>query len=438
MKKVLVLGAGRVSRPCVQHLLKEEDLKVVVVDQSLENAQQAVAGHPRGEAHALDIKETDSLIEQSNLVISLLPSFLEGQVIKKCIEHNTSVIFPNYISSAIKEQDSKAKEAGITVLSEVGLDPGIDHMSAVKIIDEVKAKGGQVVRFASWCGGLPAPEAATEPVRYKFSWSPEGAISASERPAQFLKEGKEINIPGSELMQNYALMQVMGCGWFEEYPNSDSLTYIDIYDIPGVKDIYRGTLRYPGWCELIAGLRKMNLFDTEPENMQNSSYLDLVLKQIGASKNRAIAPELAEYLGIQEYSLVIKNIQWLGLLDESPVPFELASAKEVLADLLLKKLKFEADERDLVVMRHEFEVEYPDGTSDHITSTLVEYGQPGGDSAMARTTGLPVAIAAKLLVREEFKETGIQLPVDQRLYKPALEELEEQGIVLEEVYTKKT
>ncbi len=435
MKKILVLGAGRVSRPCVQHLLQEEDLKVVVVDQSLENAKQAVAGHPRGEAYALDIKEADSLVGESDLVISLLPSFLEGEVIKKCIDHKTSVIFPNYISPELKEQDNKAREAGITVLGEVGLDPGIDHMSAVKIIDEVKEKGGRVVRFASWCGGLPAPEAATEPVRYKFSWSPEGTISASERPARFLKEGKEINVPGSELMTKYSFKQVPGCGWFEDIPNSDSLAYIDIYDIPDVKNIYRGTLRYPGWCEMIAALRKMNLLDTEEENGGNISYLDLVLKKIGASNKSAIDRKLAAYLGVREYSLVIKKIQWLGLLDENPVPFKKASAREILSDLLLKKLKFEENERDLVVMRHEFDVEYPGGNSEHITSTLVEYGDPGGDSAMARTTGLPVAITAKLLVKGKYKEAGIKLPVDQNLYKPALEELAKQGITLEEEYT---
>jgi len=435
MKKVLVLGAGRISRPCIQHLLKEPDLNVVVVDQLLENAQKAIAGHPRGEAQSLEIQELDPIIKQSDLVISLLPPFLEREVVEKCITNKTSVIFPNYISPEIKELSNKIKDAGITVLGEVGLDPGIDHMSAVKIIDQVKDKGGKVLQFGSWCGGLPAPEAATEPIRYKFSWSPEGAISASERPARYTKEGIEISITGNDLMKNYSLKKVPECGWFEDYPNSDSLPYVDIYNIPEVKSIYRGTLRYPGWCETIASLHKMNMFDTRVENVENIPYLDFVLKKIGASKNRNVTLELADHLGIQEYSLVIKNIQWLGLLDENTIPFKRASAKDILADILLKKMKFEKNERDLVVMHHEFDVEYQDGNKNHITSTLIEYGYPEGDSAMARTTGLPIAITAKLIVQEEFKEIGVHLPVDKKLYKPVLRELEELGITLKEKYT---
>ncbi len=434
MRNVLVFGAGRVGGPCIRHLLKEPDLGVVVVDRVLENAQKAIAGHSRGEAHSLDLHETDHLIKNADLVVSLLPRSLDVFIIKKCIENKTSIIFPNFISSEINDLDHQAREAGITVLGETGLDPGIDHMSAMKIIDAVKEKEGKIIKFSSWCGGLPAAEAANEPIRYKFSWSPEGAIDASECPARYLDCGKEVNITGKDLMKNYSFKYLPDCGWFEEYPNSDAMFYIDIYNIPEASSIYRGTLRYPGWCETIAGLNKMGLFNDNKQDINSSSYRDYTCKLIGSPKTTNTAFALAEYLGVQEYSLVVKNIHWLGFFDENPIALSRASAKDILADLLLKKLEFGNNERDFVAMLHEFDVQYPDGRREQVTSTLSEYGEPGGDSAMARTTGLPIAIAAKLIINKKFKGPGIQFPVDKNIYKPVLKELEELGIKMKEDY----
>ncbi len=434
MKKVVVFGAGRIAAPCVRHMLKDPDLQVVVVDKVIENAQKIIANHPGGEAVSLDLQDADNLIDEADLVVSLLPRFLDLQVINKCIEHKTSLVFPNFLSPEIKDLDQKAKEAGITVLGEIGLDPGIDHMSAVKVIDEIKEKGGAVKKFSSWCGGLPAPDAANEPVRYKFSWSPEEAIEACTCPARFQKQGKEINISGSELMKHYSFKNVAGCGWFEEYPNSDAIFYIDIYGIPEVDTIYRGTFRYPGWCETIACLYEVGMFDTRVEDVGNMTYKEYICKRIGLSSNENIARALAEYLGVREYSVVIKNIEWLGFFNNEPLPFEQAAAKEILSDLLLKKLSYGKGERDLVVMVHEFDVLQPGGKAGRITSTLVEYGEPDGDSAMARTTGLPVAIAAKIIVRGKYGKPGVQIPVDRELYRPVLKELEELGIYLKDTY----
>ncbi len=435
MKNVLIFGAGRIAGPCVRHLLQEPDLNLVVVDRILENAQNALAGHPRGEAQALDLQETDYLIKKADLVVSLLPRSLDVSVIKKCLENKTSVVFPNFISPAIQELDNQIREAGITALGEVGLDPGIDHMSAMKIIDQVKEKGGKVLKFSSWCGGLPAPDAALEPLRYKFSWSPEGVIEASACPAKYLNYGKAISVAGNDLMKNYTFKYVPECGWFEEYPNSDALFYIDIYNIPEVTSIYRGTFRYPGWCETIACLYKMGMFNDNKKDIENISYRDFTCKLLGAHEETSVNRALAEYLGVQEYCLVIKNIQWLGLCEENTIPLTRASAKDILADVLLKKLQFGKNERDLVVMLHEFDVQYPDGKEEQIISTLIEYGRPGGDSAMARTTGLPLACAAKLILKNEFKEVGVQLPVDRKIYKPVLKELEELGITMKDSYS---
>ena len=435
MKNVLVLGAGRIAGPCVGHMLKDPDLKVTVVDKVFENAEKIINDHPRGEAVALDLKETDYLIEQADLVVSLLPRFLDLYVLKKAIAGKTDLVFPNFLSPEIKELDQKAREAGVTVLGEIGLDPGIDHMSAVKIINEIKEKGGKVKQFSSWCGGLPAPEAANDPVRYKFSWSPEEAIEACICPARFLDRGKEVNIPGGELMKNYSFKEVAGYGWFEEYPNSDAIFYIDVYGIPETDSIYRGTFRYPGWCETIACLNEMGLFDDQVGNVENMTYLDYICRIVGISKEMNIKKALAEYLGIQDYSTAIKNIEWLGLFKDNLLPFRKASAKEILSDLMLDKLSFGKEERDIVVMLHEFDIRDAGGKRGRITSTLVAYGEPEGDSAMARTTGLPVAVAAKKIAKGEYKKPGIHIPVDKTLYEPVLEELEGLGIRMTDNYS---
>jgi len=430
MKNVLVFGAGRIAGPCVRHLLEEPDLKVVVVDQVLENALKVINNHPRGKAVSTDLRDTDELIKSADLVVSLLPRSLDLYVIKKCLEFKKSLVFPNFLSPEINELEQRAREAGIMVLGEIGLDPGIDHMSAVKIIDQVKAKGGKITSFSSWCGGLPAPEATNEPLRYKFSWSPEGAIEASACPARFMQNGKEVNITGADLMKHYSFKMVPGCGWFEEYPNSDAIFYIDVYGIPEVESIYRGTFRYPGWCETIACLNQIGLFGDQQEDLENWSYLDYICQLTGTSASEDISGALAAYLGIRDYSLAIKNIEWLGLLDQKPLPFDRASAKEILSDLLLKKLSYGEGERDLVVMLHEFDIQYQDGKEERITSTLVEYGEPEGNSAMARTTGLPVAAAARLIVTGQYCEPGIHIPVDKKIYNPVLEELSKLGICL--------
>jgi len=434
MKNVLVFGAGRIAGPCVGHMLNDPDLKVTVVDKVIENAQKVINGHPRGEAVAMDLKETDHLIKKADLVVSILPRFLDYYVINKCIEHKTSIVFPNFLSPEIKELAGKAEEAGVTVLGEIGLDPGIDHMSAVKIINEVKEKGGQIKRFSSWCGGLPAPEAANEPVRYKFSWSPEEAIEACICPARFLEQGEVVEISGSELMKNYSFKNVNGYGWFEEYPNSDAIFYVDVYGIPEVQSIYRGTFRYPGWCETIACLNEIGMFDDQVGDVGKMTYLDYICMLTGVSKEKNINQTLANYLGIQEYSTVIKNIEWLGLLKDEPVPFRQASAKEILSDTLLDQLSFKEGERDIVVMLHEFEILHADGKPGRITSTLVAYGDPDGHSAMAWTTGLPVASAARLIAKGKFSKPGIHIPVYKNIYEPVLKELEELGISMQDAY----
>ncbi len=434
MKNILVFGAGRIAGPCVGHMLSDPDLKVTVVDKFIDHARKAVRDHPRGEAVALDLKDTGDLVENADLVVSLLPRFLDHYVIKKCIEHKTAIVFPNFLSPEIKELDGKAKEAGVTVLGEIGLDPGLDHMSAVKIINEVKGKGGKIERFSSWCGGLPAPEAAGEPVRYKFSWSPEEAIEACTCPARFLEQGKEVNITGDELMKNYSFKQVSGYGWFEEYPNSDATFYIDLYGIPEVESIYRGTFRYPGWCETIACLNELGMFDDRVGDVADLTYLDYISMLADVPGGSNIKKALADYLGVLEYSTVIKNIEWLGLLENKPLPFRQASAKEILSDTLLDKLSYNQGERDMVVMLHEFDIRQADGKPGRITSTLVEYGEPEGHSAMARTTGLPVAAAARMVARGEYNNPGVHIPVDKIIYEPVLEELAGLGITMKDKY----
>lgn len=435
MKRVLVLGAGMVSGPCVRHLLEDPDVEVTVADLDGARAKETAGGHERARAVRMDAAElTTAWVENADVVVSLLPASLNPAVAGVCVQARTDLIAPSTVAApgGEDELDQKAREAGLLVLAEMGLDPGIDHMLAAETIDAVNARGGTVTGFYSWCGGLPAPEANTNPFDYKFSWYPEGALMASARPAVHLRDGKRISIDGRDLLNNYSLKYIDGAGWFEEYPNGDSTRYLEGYGIPDARTIYRATLRYPGWCETAAKLVEMGLTDDRVMDASVSTYRDLTAWLTGCPGGRDLEAHVADHLGLSPYSAVMKRIGWLGLLGERPVPAGVRTAGEAIRRLMAEMLVYDEGERDMVVMRHEFDVLYPDtGRREGLASTLVDYGVPGGDSAMARGTGLPPAIAARLVMDGKIDLVGLRLPVEREIYGPVLELLKASGYRLE-------
>lgn len=429
-KNVLVLGAGLVAKPLVQYLMDQNDFKVTVASRTVEKAKELIRNHPRGEALGLDVtdaKALSTLIPKCDLAVSLVPYTHHTTVANVCIEYKRHMVTTSYVSDAMRALDGRARKAGIIILNEIGLDPGIDHMSAMRIIHNLQNGGGKVSSFYSYCGGLPAPEANTNPFGYKFSWSPRGVVLAGRNNAKYLKDGKVIEIPGKDLFDHFWKLPIEGLGDFEAYPNRDSLGYIDIYGLKGIKSMFRGTLRNKGWCRTWKKIADMGFLDDNKKyDFTKLTYKKFVLQLIGC-KGDNVKTELANYLKLETTSDVLGRIDWLGLFEDKTPVLKEGSALDLLVSVLLGKLQYEKGERDMIVLRHEFIGEYPN-KKERITSTLVDYGIPNGDSAMSRTVGLPAAIGTRMILQNRINLTGVHIPVVPEIYDPVLDELEQHGI----------
>jgi len=435
MKNVLLLGAGLVAKPLVRYLLDQEDIGVTIASRTLSKAEKLIEGHPKGKTLQWVVEDSETLrklVEDADIAISLLPYTYHTKVADVCIDLKKPMVTTSYISQAMIELDGKAKEAGIIILNEIGLDPGIDHMSAMKIIHNVKSKGGEIEGFFSYCGGLPAPEANTNPFGYKFSWNPRGVALAGKNSGRYLKDGKEIFIPGEELFANYSMIHIENIGDFEAYTNRDSIPYIEKYSISETKSMFRGTLRYPGWCDTWKKMVEIGLVDEkERDDIKGLSYRDFMGRLINSRGD--IKKDLAAKLNIDETSDIIKRFEWLGLLSDRKIELDKGSSLDILVPLLLEKLQYEEGERDMIILRHEFFCSYPEEKrKEKIVSMLVDFGIPKGDTAMARTVSLPAAIGTKLIIEGKIKEEGVKIPVKPDIYEPILLELEKLGIKFEE------
>lgn len=435
MKKVLILGAGLVARPLVRYLLDQPDFEVEVASRTVSKAVKLINNHPRGMAKSLNLKDEGCLrdeILKADIVINMVPYSFHPIVAKYCIEFKKNMVTTSYVSDAMKALDKDAKKAGIIILNEVGLDPGIDHMEAMRIIHDIESKGGEVTSFTSYCGGLPAPEANTNPFGYKFSWSPIGVLLAGKNSAQYLENGKEVFIPSEDLFENYIMIPIEGLGEFEGYPNRNSLPYIDLYGIQSTKTILRGTLRYKGWCPTLKKIVDLGLLDQEEKDWTGFTYKDFIKALMNNPEEKDIKKALSVYLNIEENSDIISRFEWLGLLSNNPLNITRGSALDILGERMLKKLQYEEGERDMIILQHIFKASYTDKKAEKITSTLIDFGIPYGDSSMARTVGLPCAIGAKLILENKITQTGVHIPVLKDIYSPILQELKTLDIEFKE------
>jgi saccharopine dehydrogenase-like NADP-dependent oxidoreductase len=320
----------------------------------------------------------------------------------------------------------------VILLNEIGVDPGIDHMSAMKVIHEVERKGGKVTSFKSWTGGFPAPEACDNPFSYKFSWSPKGVLTAGKNPARFLRDGQLVEIPGEELFDNYWPVHIEGLGEFEGYPNRDSMPYTEIYGIQPTKWMFRGTLRYVGWCATLKRVVELGLCEDTPLDPVPETFRQLTAQLLQVSPDADLVQALSTRWDMPADAKPITDLTWLGLLSDEPLPAGTATPIDALAAHMAAKLAYKPGERDMLVMQHEFVAEYADH-EEAITSTMVDFGIPGGDTSMARTVGLPAAIAVRLILQGQLRGlTGVQVPMIPEIYEPVLEELAELGISLTE------
>jgi saccharopine dehydrogenase-like NADP-dependent oxidoreductase len=338
----------------------------------------------------------------------------------------------------MRDLDDGAKNAGVLLLNEIGLDPGIDHMSAMRVIDGVKKKDGKIVSFRSTTGALPSHEANTNPFGYKFSWSPRGVLLASKNPSKWLENGTVFSYSGEELFENYIfenyiLQDVLDVGTFENYPNRDSISYKEIYGLKDAKTVYRGTFRMTGWCETMKKIVELGWLSEElPEGFIGKTYSDLTKYFVGIDIDKNLVNATASFLGLAIYSTVIKKMKWLGLFSNEKLPKEGKSPIDFLNILMRSKMSLGRNERDMIIMHHEFEIEFGN-ESQYITSTLISYGIPNLDTAVARTVALPAAIAVKLILNGKINLTGVHIPVLPEIYNPILDELELIDIKFKEV-----
>jgi saccharopine dehydrogenase-like NADP-dependent oxidoreductase len=434
MKKILILGAGRSSSSLINYLLelaKKNNYEVTVADASLELAQQKTHKHPNSRAIFLDTGneiETHPEIQRADIVVSMLPAFLHAGIAEQCVKLKKNMVTASYVSPEMKALDEEAKKAGIILMNESGLDPGIDHASAMKIIDDIKSQGGNLTVFKSYTGGLIAPESDDNPWGYKFTWAPRNVILAGQGTARYMENGKYAFIPYTKLYTRTEKIHFDTLGDFEGYANRDSLSYRSVYGIENVQTILRGTLRKAGYCEAWNVFVQLGMTDDTyiiPESEKLS--IREVVESFLPAANGEIKNRLAGYVGIPVKGEIMDKLEWLGLFEDTKLNVKNASPALILQTLLEDKWKLREGDIDMIVMQHKFEYDLK-GKIHKLQSSLVVKGDDAIHTAMAKTVGYPVGIITKLILEEKIKLTGVHTPVVKEIYEPLLKELEGLGV----------
>jgi len=443
MKKILVLGAGQSAPYLIHYLLKnanDHDWFVTVGDRDIELARKAVQRHSRGDVISFDINDAEmrlTQIEKADIVVNFLPPVFQYLLSLGCISRGKHMITASYQDERMKDLDNDAHRKGILILNEMGLDPGIDHMSAMSMIQNVKKSGGIIKSFKSYGSGLPAPESATNPLKYAITWNPNNVVTAGEVGAQYLYKGQIKILPHHEVFQRTWAVYLDGVGKMEAYPNRDSLKYQTLFEIEDVHTMIRGTLRYPGWSETWLQIVRLGLYNQTMHipHIWRYSYRELVemfLPLHVSSSN--LEHRLANFLNISPTGKIMENLSWLGLFSDEPIQCNGDTAADVMVDLLKKKLQLPENGRDMVALVHEIEAEFADKKklSERITSTFVEYGDPNGFTAIAKTVGLPAALAVKLVLTGALPISGCHIPTHPAIYTQVLPELKKEGLIFKE------
>ena len=436
MKNILVIGAGLSASTLIQYLLdhsKTFDWKIKIADIDENLAHKKVNGHPNGSAikfDACDMQQCRDEVSKSDLVVSMLPTNMHFKVADDCVKLGKPMVTASYVSDEIKSLDVEAKKAGVILLNEIGVDPGIDHMSAMQIIDEIRGIGGKLTSFRSFTGGLVAPKYDNNPWNYKFTWAPKNVVLAGQGTAQLIVNGMYKYIPYHRLFTRIQRINVLNYGEFEAYMNRDSLKYRSIYGLDDVATMVRGTLRRPGYSRSWNVLVQLGMTDDTYtlENSENMSYCDFTETFLKYRPEVSLEKNVAEYVGVDEDSAIMYRLRWLGLFDKQrKIGLKKATPAQILQHLLEEKWCFEKDDRDMIVMQHRFGFD-ENGKKEKIISSMVVEGDDHIHTAMSKTVGLPVAIASKLILNGDIKLSGVQVPTIKEIYKPVLKELEEYGI----------
>ncbi|MFC2084473.1 saccharopine dehydrogenase C-terminal domain-containing protein [Bacteroidota bacterium] len=443
MKNILILGAGQSSPYLISYLLNEAekyDWFVTVGDKNYDLACKRIGGHPRGNAVEFDVNDEilrNTQINNADVIVNFLAPTFQYLIALDCLAHGKHVISASYENVRVADLHKDALRKGILILNEMGLDPGIDHMTAIQIINKIREKGGTITSFVSYGSGLPAPDTISNPLQYCITWNPRNVVMAGEAGAQYMEDGKLKILPHYEVFQRTWTVEVDDIGVFEAYPNRDSLVYQDLFELNKVHTMIRGTLRYPGWSEtwlqiVKLGMPNESLKIPDLPNKTYSEFTEMFLPLYGGGSK--LEARLARFLGINPTGKIMENLRWLGLLSSDKIDGNVKTSAEVLIQLVNKKMPLPPGGRDMVALVHEIKSTYPDRSNEieQIISTFTEFGEPGGFTAIAKTVGLPAAIAAKLLLRNELIITGCHIPTHHTIYTRVLEELKKEGMEFKE------
>lgn len=443
MNNILIIGAGLSSSALIKYVLDKATVNgwfVTVADAVLENAEKKIGKHPQGRAVWLDVMKVNDrreLIGRADVVVSLLPAHLHLEVAHDCVKLKKHLITASYVSQEMYRLGDEARDRELIFMGEMGLDPGIDHMSAMKMINDIKGQGGKITSFYSYTGGLIAPESADNPWNYKFTWNPRNVVLAGQGTAQYLENGKLRYTPYSRLYKEKKELNIPNVGVLEAYANRDSLLYRDVYGLADIPNILRGTLRNVGFCEAWDALIQIGLTDADFPILHSGeiSYHELMDAYVDKYNGGSVKERIALMLGEEENSPVMQKLDWLGLFSKKKIKLPNATPALILEHLLREKWKLKPNDKDWVVMHHEIDYELK-GERRRRTSTMSLKGKNAEDTAMAQTVGLPMGIFVQLVIEGKIQSRGVQIPVMKEVYEPVLAELEEFGIVFKELDTK--
>ncbi|SKB54371.1 saccharopine dehydrogenase (NAD+, L-glutamate forming) [Salegentibacter holothuriorum] len=444
MKEILIIGAGKSTSVLIEHLLSKaetEDLFLKIGDIDLENAKKACGSKNRCEAFHLDVfnpESRENAVKNADIVISMLPARFHIEVAKACVKFRKNMVTASYISKEMKALDEEVKENGLIFMNEIGVDPGIDHMSAMQVIDRIRAKGGKILLFESFTGGLVAPESDTNLWNYKFTWNPRNVVVAGQGGvAKFIQEGKYKYIPYHRLFRRTELLQVEDYGKFEGYANRNSLDYMSIYGLEDVLTLYRGTIRRVGFSRAWNMFVQMGMTDDSftIKDSENMSYRDFVNSFLPYSPTDTVELKLRHNLKIDQDDLMWEKLLELDIFNKNKkIGIKEATPAQALQKILMDKWSLAPDDKDMIVMYHKFGYEL-NGKKKQIDATMVHIGKDQAETAMAKTVGLPVAIATLKILKGEITTPGVQLPIKKEVYEPILQELEKHNIIFKETET---
>ncbi len=426
-KKILILGAGMVVKPSVDYFLEKCNYHVTIATRTVSKAHAIIDG--RGNTNvvqwdASDFEKLDKLVPEADFVVNFVPPVYQVESARICINHKKHMLHTDFTIPAVAAMDDEAKKAGVILLNEIGEDPGLDHMSIKKSLDEIKRKGGKVISLDSYGAGLPSFDDNRNPFGYKFSWNPKGLMKSAMASGEYIWEGKIVNV--SNLFDHFRLVDLEGLGTFETYPNRECAVYKEPYELDDDVSLYRGLLRFTGWCNTIRKFMKLNLLDNNKvNNYENITYNEFISRLVNSSGEGVQA--IADYFNLELNDDFMNRLRWLGFFEDKQIAILQGTNVDVLVDLMLKKMSYLPYEKDMAIIHDDMLIDF-NGTKEKWSSTMILNGIPGGDSAMSRAVSLPSSIATRLILEGKITLRGSVLPIYPEIYNPILKELEGYGI----------